>query len=431
MDLETQPVPGVEREGKLGRRNFLKRAGVVGAALPVAGGLISAACYNDPTGGKAEPAGVAPANVQPPAGGAQAPSSQPGASAPVSAEDWKKIDADHEKGVVDYLRNQKAPLTKGKGNLPLEPRNEDGVKVWDLTCDELDWEVAPGQIEKARGYNEMIPGPILRATVGDKVRINVKNNLTTSTAVHWHGIHLPYTMDGVPFVTQKPIEPGATFTYEFTLTNAGSHMYHSHHDSADQVNRGLLGAFIVEPANPADYPAYDREYILVMNDTLLGYTINGKGFPATDALIAKKGERVLIRWMNEGMMYHPMHLHGLAMEVFQRDGFPISPPYKCDTIDVPPGNRFDCIIDCFEPGLWAFHCHVLSHAESAAGFFGLVTVLVVEDENFKVKDILDTVAMPVTEPSQALRVQAPAGVKQVDFEASQKGAFTVWCENQA
>jgi FtsP/CotA-like multicopper oxidase with cupredoxin domain len=116
-----------------------------------------------------------------------------------------------------------------------------------------------------------------------------------------------------------------------------------------------------------------------MNDSLLGFTLNGKGCPATDAITAKKGERVLIRWMNEGMMYHPFHLHGMTMEVFRRDGNPVNPTYLCDTIDVPPGSRMDSIITADEPGLWAFHCHILSHAEAATGFFGLVTVLAVTE----------------------------------------------------
>ncbi len=306
------------------------------------------------------------------------------------------------------------------------------MKVWDLTVDEIDWEVAPGQVEKARGYNKMIPGPILRGTVGDRVRINVKNNLEHSTAVHWHGIYVPNNQDGVPFVTQDPIQPGQTYTYEFTLRNSGSHMYHSHHDSADQVNRGLLGAFIIEPADKSTYPKYDREVILILNDSLLGFTVNGKGFPATDAIVAKKGERLLVRWMNEGMMYHPMHLHGMAMEVFERDGYPVVPPYKCDNIDVPPGSRMDCIIECFEAGLWAFHCHVLSHAENKSGFFGLVTVLAVEDENFKVADILSRVeALDV--PDARLRVSAAGATGALDIKASAKGkgAFTLWCESQA
>jgi FtsP/CotA-like multicopper oxidase with cupredoxin domain len=360
---------------RLGRRKFLKSAGVVGATLPVAGGLIAGACYSDPTGSKAEPAaaGVPASQVKPAAASGATSAGTASASAATG-----QIDADHKKGIDDFLKNQTSPLTKGKGHTPLAPRLESGVKVWDLTMDEVDWEVAPGQVEKGRGYNQMIPGPILRATEGDRVRINVKNNLTESSTIHWHGLLVPIAMDGVPYITQDPIKPGATFTYEFTLRNSGSHMYHSHLNSEDQVNRGLLGAFIVDPKDPSTYPRYDKEYILILNDSLLGFTLNGKSFPATDALVAKKGERVLIRWMNEGMMYHPMHLHGGSMEVFARDGYNFSPTYRCDVIDVPPGNRFDCIIEANEPGIWAFHCHVLSHAESPKGFFGLVTALVVQ-----------------------------------------------------
>ena len=377
-------TPGhVFESSKLSRRRFLRRAGVVGAALPVASGLVAAACYSDPTGGPATtPAAAVPTqNVQP--GATAAPTT--------TAANWQKIDEEHKAGVVNFLKNVKAPLTKGAGMQELAPRIENGVKVFDLTMDELDWEVAPGQVEKARGYNKQVPGPILRATEGDTVRINVTNNLTESSAIHWHGIIIPNKMDGVPYLTQNPIEPGKTFTYEFTLRNSGSHMYHSHHNSADQVNRGLLGAFIVSPKDPATYPKFDKEVVMILNDSLLGFTINGKGFPATSPIVAQKGQRVLVRWMNEGMMYHPMHLHGMPMEVIYRDGWPVVPTYKVDTVDVPPGNRFDTIIECTEPGLWAFHCHVLSHAEYEGGFFGLVTVLAVEDETFKVADILATV----------------------------------------
>jgi FtsP/CotA-like multicopper oxidase with cupredoxin domain len=238
--------------------------------------------------------------------------------------------------------------------------------------------VSPGKVVAARGYNGVCPGPVLRGTVGDRVRINVKNNLKESTAVHWHGLYVPNAMDGVPYINQDPIKPGATFTYEFTLRNAGTHMYHSHHNAMDQVNRGLLGAFIVDPADPSTYPAYDREYIMVLNDLSLGFTINGKGFPATDAVVAKQGERVLIRYLNEGIMNHPMHLHGMPMLVFQKDGWPINPPQLCDTLDVAPGNRYDTIVEATEAGVWAFHCHVLSHAEAATGMFGLVTAMVVQ-----------------------------------------------------
>jgi manganese oxidase len=357
----------------MGRRKFLKKAGLVGAALPVAGGMVAAACYEDPSGRRAERASAAP----PPA-----PTNTGGHNGNVNhsaGQSWQEMDKHHKEGVDLFLKNMTEPITKGKGGVPLEYRMDGDVKVFELTCDEVEWETTPGNLEKARAYNGMLPGPIIRATEGERVRINVKNNLTESTAIHWHGLLVPNNMDGVTFLTQDPITPGSTFTYEFTLRNSGSHMYHSHHNAMDQVNRGLLGAFIVDPKDPSKYPQYDREFILVLNDTLLGFTINGKGFPATEAMVVKKGERVLLRWMNEGLANHPMHLHGMPMEVFARDGYPINPPFLCDTLDVPPGNRFDCIVEADEPGVWAFHCHVLSHADSPDGMFGMVTVMIVQE----------------------------------------------------
>jgi manganese oxidase len=144
-------------------------------------------------------------------------------------------------------------------------------------------------------------------TEGDKVRVIVKNELAQSTAIHFHGLIVPNAMDGVPYITQPPIKPGASFTYEFAAKPAGTHMYHSHHNAAQQVGMGLLGAFIVEPKDPKSRPAFDKEATIVLNDGPLGYTLNGKGFPATQPIVCKQGEKVLIRYINEGSQLHPMH----------------------------------------------------------------------------------------------------------------------------
>src|ERR671929_72757 len=90
-------------------------------------------------------------------------------------------------------------------------------------------------------------------TEGDRVRVIIKNDLPESTALHFHGVLLPNNQDGVPFITQPPVKPGESYTYEFTAPNAGSHMYHSHHNSAKQVGLGLLGAFIIEPKANGQY----------------------------------------------------------------------------------------------------------------------------------------------------------------------------------
>jgi len=124
-------------------------------------------------------------------------------------------------------------------------------------------------------------------------------------------------------------------------------------------------------------PAHDIEQTLILNDQLGGFTINAKGFPATAALTAKLGQKLRIRYMNEGQMIHPMHLHGLPQRVFAKDGWNLPQPFMCDTLNVAPGERWDAIVECTEAGVWAFHCHILSHAESEHGMFGMVTALIV------------------------------------------------------
>lgn len=272
------------------------------------------------------------------------------------------------------------------GNQPLAPTVDGDWRVFDITVDQMDWRIdAMKEPVRALGYNRMWPGPVLRVTEGDKVRINVTNNLDETTSVHMHGIEFDdWYMDGIPFVTQPPIIPGETFSYEFVATPHGSHMYHSHHNATDQVGRGLLGALIVDPADPAE--RYEnkygitQEYIFVHNDSLGGFTINGHGFPATMPIVAKKGERILIRYQNEGVMMHPWHTHGFRQHVVARDGAPLgSAAFYCDTLGVDPGERFDAIVEADRVGVWAFHCHILPHVEGLDGMFGMVTALVVTE----------------------------------------------------
>lgn len=283
------------------------------------------------------------------------------------------MDAMHEKGVKAFPAK-----TAGKGNQLMQPRLDRGVKVYDLTAREIEWEVEPGRKVKAWSYNDQVPGPQIRVKERDRVRVVLRNQLPESTAIHFHGLETPNDQDGVPFITQPPIKPGETFTYEFTVPNAGSHMYHSHHNAAKQTLLGLLGAFIVEPKRPTAIERADVDYVMILNDGPHGYTVNGKGFPATEPVVVQRGQKLRLRYMNEGLMIHPMHLHGMHMTVIAKDGWDVPAPWKCDTLNVAPGERWDVIVDCNNPGTWAFHCHILSHAESDHGMFGMVTALIVK-----------------------------------------------------
>jgi FtsP/CotA-like multicopper oxidase with cupredoxin domain len=312
-------------------------------------------------------------------GGVRAQDMEHTEEAPAAAQtDWQAMNQHHQEGVDIFLNNigQEADFWR---TTPLEPTMDGDVKVFEITCQEIDWETMPGTSFPAMAYNGTVPGPTICVTEGDRVRVNVTNEMNESTSIHWHGLLLPNNMDGVPFVTQPPIDPGQTFTYEFTARNSGSHMYHSHHNAAEQVTRGLLGAFIIDPADKSREPEVTADYVFVLNDSSLGFTINGRGFPYTQPIAAKLGDKIRIRYMNEGLMIHPMHLHGIPQLVFAKDGFYLPAPYMVDTLNIAPGERYDVLVDCTEPGLWAFHCHILNHAESRNGMFGMVTVLVVEE----------------------------------------------------
>ena len=353
-DIEPSDI-GALAKGITSRRAFLRTA-----SLTAVGTAALAACGKDASS-TPEKAAAATVPVAP------TPPVSPRAAADA-------MDAMHEKGVKAFPAK-----TVGQGNQLLVPRVDKGVKVFDLTAREIKWEVAPGQTVSAMAYNDQVPGPQIRVREGDRVRVNLKNELSQSTAIHFHGMELPNDMDGVPFITQPPVKPGESYTYEFTIPegHVGSNMYHSHHNSTTQVSLGLLGAFIVEPKTPRAIEKVAHDYIMVLNDGAHGFTLNGKGFPATEPLTAKLGEKIRVRFMNEGMMIHPMHLHGMHMTVIDKDGWPLPAPWRCDTLNIAPGERYDVIVNCNNPGTWAFHCHILPHAESENGMFGMVTALVV------------------------------------------------------
>ncbi|MEO8561787.1 MAG: copper oxidase [bacterium] len=349
------------------RRAFLRTASLTAVG---AGALAACGKAGQPTvDAQTTPAATTPTPAAGATGGTMgAHDTVTGAAA--SASDT--MDALHEKGIKAFPAK-----TAGEGNVLMVPKVVNGVKVFELTAREMQWETSPGQMVSAMAYNGQVPGPQIRVREGDRVRIVLKNELKQSTSIHFHGLELPNDMDGVPYITQPPVKPGASFTYEFTVPNAGSHMYHSHHNSAMQVGLGLLGAFIVEPKSKAQEPKVDQDVVFILNDGAHGYTFNGKSFPGTQPVVAKLGQKIRIRYMNEGMMIHPMHLHGMHQTVIAKDGWPLSAPWKCDTLNIAPGERYDVVVNCNNPGTWAFHCHILPHAESDHGMFGMVTALVV------------------------------------------------------
>ena len=301
-----------------------------------------------------------------------------------------KMDAAMLKPVNMYVAQLKnGPNTKGVGNQPLTPKIlPDGTKEFHLTAELANWEVQPGKTVRAWTFNGTVPGPMIKVNVNDKVRVVVQNKLPMSTGVHFHGLEVPFNMDGVPDVTQAPIKPGESFNYEFSINKPELGMYHSHHDAQVQVPNGMLGIFQVgDPAIPPNTGPVTQTVPMVLNDAgVVGLSLNGKSFPATAPIIAHVGEWVEINYFNEGLQIHPMHLHGLPQLVIGEDGYPVPAPYTLDTLMIAPGQRFTTLVHVTSnflgpnntPGIWAFHCHILTHAEGPNGMFGMVTTFIVE-----------------------------------------------------
>jgi manganese oxidase len=269
-----------------------------------------------------------------------------------------------------------------QGLQPLAYELDGNVKVFRLTAEKIRWETKEGTLVDAMAYNRMVPGPVIRVTEGDRVRIVVSNEMDEPHTTHWHGLFVPNGMDGVPGISQDPIAPGDSFAYEFIAQPHGTRLYHSHFNAMTQEGRGLYGMFIIEERNAPAARRADREEIMLLADGM-GYVINGKEFPMTEPIRMKMGERVRVRLANLGAMYHPMHLHGGFMTVVAKDGFPLPAPQDVNTLSLAPGETYDVILAPQFGGTWIWHCHVLSHVtgpkdaagnETAAGMIGVVVV---------------------------------------------------------
>jgi FtsP/CotA-like multicopper oxidase with cupredoxin domain len=260
-----------------------------------------------------------------------------------------------------------AARTEPYGTTPLPYTLEDGVKVFHLTAAPTTVKTDDTHVQQVWAYNGQVPGPVIRARVGDRVRIVVTNHLPEPTTIHWHGINLPNSQDGVPGISQKPIAPGASFTYEFTLRRPGLAMYHPHYDTLGQQTRGLYGALVVDPATGPD-PGV-QEVFQVLSEMNGQYLINGKSYPATDGYTVHLGKPVLVRTINVGEMDHPMHLHGFLFKVVGVDGgqVPTAAQYERYTQDVAPGEAYDFEFTPNELGTWLFHCHILAHVTGPNG----------------------------------------------------------------
>jgi multicopper oxidase len=318
-------------------------------------------------------------------------------------------------------------LTAGGGALTHDQsgaaaRAGNGVRELYLEAREITWELAPGKAIKAMAYNGQIPGPELRLKEGERVRILLKNALAEPTTIHWHGVDVPNPMDGVPGVTQKPVQPRETFVYEFEAQPAGTRWYHTHVQEHRQLDLGLAAPLIIEPVAPDPF-SFDREYTLVLDDWATGtarvvantregtagrrggmggmmggmmggsmgrmmegmmgrgdmggmmggghtiaydvMTVNGKAYPVTQPLRVRQGEQVRLRLINASADHtHVIRLAGHRVQVTHTDGNPLVQPVAVDGVPIAPSERYDVQFVAERPGAWFLACAEPGHARA-------------------------------------------------------------------
>jgi FtsP/CotA-like multicopper oxidase with cupredoxin domain len=320
--------------GLLDRRRFLKRAGAVGAL----GGATL-------LGGKelvAAQEGAHPHNRGMHVGH--------GGSGPM--------------GRVDHARNGFDPtelLTDFDGGEVSKDPSGRTVREYQFTVINKDIEIAPGIFFPAWTYNGRVPGPTIRATEGDRVRIELINTTEHPHTIHFHGFHSA-RVDGVPGFGEA--QPGETFVYDFVAEPFGTHLYHCHSlPLVQHIHRGLYGAFIVDPKKGRPDA---NEMVMVMNafDTNFDgenevYAINTVAFAyAVDPIQIQAGElqRAHVINITEFDPINSIHLHANFFHLY-RTGTSLAPDEFTDIISMAQAERHMIEFTYREPGLFMFHAH--------------------------------------------------------------------------
>ena len=252
-------------------------------------------------------------------------------------------------------------MSSFEGSYPTAPNPTGNVREFTFDAAPTTLELLDGRPIDVWAYEGKVPGPTLRVVLGDTVRVHFTNHLAQPTTIHWHGVRLPNAMDGVPGVTQPPIQPGETFVYEFVPKDAGTFWFHPHVRGSEQLERGLYGVLVVEDQKP---PPFSRDLVWVLDDWRLTadgsqidpqfntrhdlahdgrwgtfLTVNGR---EGETLRARAGERLRIRLLDaaNGRVFKP-DFGALDAKVIAVDGLYAARTVQLNDLEIAPGNRVD------------------------------------------------------------------------------------------
>ncbi len=264
-------------------------------------------------------------------------------------------------------------ITTDVGDLPYTMDGD--TKVFHLVAEVLKQKIHTDKTIDVWGFNGSAPGPTIQVNEGDRVRVIFENRLPEPSSIHWHGFEVAIANDGMPGISQEPVKPGGSFTYEFTIHQTGTYFYHSH--MAMQEMAGMLGGFIMHPRAPyrphcdKDFLLHLQEYAILPNITVPNtmnmefnwLLLNGKAGPASTPLIVRQGDRVRLRFVNMGMDHHPLHIHGYTFQVTGTEGgrIPEAAWWPGTTALVGVAQARDLEFTADRAGDWMLHCHLPHH----------------------------------------------------------------------
>lgn len=257
------------------------------------------------------------------------------------------------------------------------------------------WELYSGVTADCMTYNGKIPGPPIRVPEGQPVRIVLHNQLKVPTSLVFHGVIVPQSVGGLPKKDNGIVKPGEAYAYQFVPGKAGTFWYHPQVINADQKNRGMFGAFIVEPRSG---PSEDKDFTVVLSELNLGsapegaahavqptkvpgshtyYLMNGKAAPAIPPIELRQGERVRLRVVNAAQHAIPLYLSGHRFEVVSvNGGDSLEPHVYRDTITLNPSDHVDLSFVADNPGVWSFASEVLEQSSNEGKFPGGIACVV-------------------------------------------------------
>jgi FtsP/CotA-like multicopper oxidase with cupredoxin domain len=308
---------------------------------------------------------------------------------------------------------------------PADLNSDPAILEINLTAKVASVEVAPGKRVNAWTYDGGLPGPLIRARVGDRLVVHFKNELPQPTTVHWHGVRVPIEMDGVPGISQPDVQTGDSFTYDFVLRDAGLYWYHPHVMSAAQVGFGLYGALLVE--DPEDRVGVADQLTLVLSD--IGFDKSGalesadSGGPA-GMVFGREGAYLLVngkvmprlrarsgapqRWRivnTAKSRFFFLDLDGQPFVKIGSDGGLQEKPVTSDALLITPGERADVIVTPTGPpkGTLVLRSMLYNRGYGSVEYRSVEDLLTIEftDEPTLGKRALAPVARAITPPSAA------------------------------